>query len=325
MNRRRDEHAGSKTIITILSALCVLLIAVSLINPQVTGPFHTLSGIVVNPMQKGISAFGQWFVSLSENMTDASSLREENESLQKQVEQLTSQNSQLLLDREELKRLRKLVDLSERYSDYDTTGARGISKETGNWYSTFTIDKGSNDGIEKGCNVLSQAGLAGIVTETGPNWATVRSIIDDNSSVSAMVTATSDTCIIAGNLELIDQGSLSLVKLRDEDNKVHVGDTVVTSNISEKYLPGILIGYISVLNNDANNLTKSGEITPVVDFKHLQEVLVIKQLKQYVASAEDTVEEEEIVNDVNGQDMEDGEEKPGEENPGGDNEAGAGE
>ena len=298
MNRRRDEHAGSKTIITLLSALCVLLIAVSLINPQITGPFHTLTGIVVNPMQKGIAAFGQWFVSLSENMTDASSLREENEALQKQVEQLTSQNSQLLLDREELKRLRKLVDLSEQYSDYDTIGARVISKETGNWYSTFTIDKGSNAGIERGCNVLAQAGLAGIVTETGPNWATVRSIIDDNSSVSAMITATSDTCIIAGNLELIDQGSLSLVKLRDEDNKVHVGDTVVTSNISEKYLPGILIGYISVLNNDANNLTKSGEITPVVDFKHLQEVLVIKQLKQYVAGTDGQDEAAEIVNDV---------------------------
>ena len=125
------------------------------------------------------------------------------------------------------------------------------------------------------------------MTKVGPNWATVRSIIDDDSNVSAMVSTTSDTCIVAGNLQLIDQGTISLVKLLDDNNHVHVGDKVVTSNISEKYLPGILIGYISELNNDANNLTKSGQLTPVVDFRHLQEVLVIRTLKNYVASQDD--------------------------------------
>ena len=75
---------------------------------------------------------------------------------------------------------------------------------------------------------------------------------------------------------------------------------MVTSNISEKYLPGILIGYISELNNDANNLTKSGQITPVVDFEHLQEVLVILERKEYVASPEDSLEEEDnqVINDI---------------------------
>ena len=78
---------------------------------------------------------------------------------------------------------------------------------------------------------------------------------------------------------------------------MHVGDKVVTSNISEKFLPGILIGYISELGNDANNLTKSGEITPVVDFRHIQEVLVITDLKRYVASPEST-SSAAVVNDV---------------------------
>ena len=177
--------------------------------------------------------------------------------------------------------------LKNEYSEYDTVGANVISKGSGNWYSRFTIDKGTNDGIKVDCNVMAGAGLVGIVTKVGPNWANVRSIIDDDSNVSAMVSTTSDTCIIAGNLELIDQGTLSLVKLMDDNDHVHVGDKVVTSNISEKYLPGILIGYISELNNDANNLTKSGQLTPVVDFRHLQEVLVIRTLKDYVAGTDD--------------------------------------
>ena len=200
------------------------------------------------------------------------------------MDTLTAENSKLVLDKEELERLQELLDLKEEYSEYDSVGARVISKGSGNWFNTFTIDKGTGDGISVDCNVMSGAGLVGIVTAVGPNWSTVRAIIDDNSNVSAMISTTSDTCIIAGNLALIDEGTLSLVKLTDDNNHVHVGDKVVTSNISEKYLPGILIGYISELNNDANNLTKSGTVTPVVDFRHLQEVLVIRTLKQYVVS-----------------------------------------
>jgi rod shape-determining protein MreC len=147
-------------------------------------------------------------------------------------------------------------------------------------------------------NVISGSGLVGIVTEVGSNWATVRSIIDDNSSVSAMVSTTSDQCIVAGNLELLDDGALNIVRLTDADNKVHVGDKVVTSYISEKYLPGILIGYISELSNDSNNMTKSGYLTPVVDFRHLQEVLVILELKDYDPSDADEVADTDVVSAV---------------------------
>ena len=297
MHRRQNDRIASRTLITILSLICIAMAAVSVIDPAITGPVYTLTGFVINPIRKGISSFGNTITNLTDNLTDSAQVRSENEALQQQVDTLTQENSQLLLDKEELERLRELLALSEQYADYPTVGAHVISRDSGNWFSTFIIDKGQSDGIQIGCNVLAQAGLAGIVTSVGPDWAAVRSIIDDNSNVSAMVSATSDTCIIAGDLELIDQGSIHLLKLRDDDNKVHVGDKVVTSNISEKFLPGILIGYISELSNDANNLTKSGEITPVVDFRHLQEVLVITELKNYVASP-DSAGNAEPVNDV---------------------------
>lgn len=297
MRKRQQDKAASRTLIMILSLLCVVLIAASVLDPAITGPIHTLAGFVVTPVARGIDAFGGVINNLSENLTDAAAVRSENESLKAQVDSLTAENSQLLLEREELERLRELHGLAEEYANYNTIAAHVISKDSGNWFSTFTIDKGRDDGVQVDCNVIGQAGLVGIVTRTGPDWATVRSIIDDNSNVSAMVSTTSDTCIIAGNLELIDKGSLSLVKLRDEENHVHVGDKVVTSNISEKFLPGILIGYISELGNDANNLTKSGQITPVVDFRHLHEVLVITDLKRYVASPESGASAA-VVNDV---------------------------
>ena len=69
-------------------------------------------------------------------------------------------------------------------------------------------------------------------------------------------------------------------QLIDSQNMVVVGDKVVTSDISDKFLPNILIGYINSIDVDANNLTKSGLLTPAVDFEHLSEVLVITDLKQ---------------------------------------------
>ena len=285
MRKSTNDNLKNKYLLAGLSIFCVLLILVSFLDSSATAPVKQVSGFIITPVQKGINGFGSWLSGLTDNFEDAETLRTENKELKEKVDTLTAENSQLIQDREELLRLRELYDLDEQYDDYEKVGARIIAKESGNWFQLFTIDKGSNDGIQKDMNVISGGGIVGIVTEVGPNWATVRSIIDDNSNVSAMVSTTSDQCIIAGDLRLIDEGSLNLVKLTDADNKVHVGDKVVTSYISEKFLPGILIGYISELNNDANNLTKSGYITPVVDFRHLQEVLVILELKEYVPSA----------------------------------------
>ena len=87
---------------------------------------------------------------------------------------------------------------------------------------------------------------------------------------------------LSGDLELYGSGVIKFEKLVDSADKVVEGDKIVTSNISDKYLPGILIGYISSLDVDSNNLTKSGLITPAVDFEHLEEVLVVTKLKQTV-------------------------------------------
>lgn len=281
MNQNRKQ---GKTTLVILSLICIVLIGISIVGSQAASPVTGFTGMIITPIQKGMNQFGAFLSGFSDNMTDAATLREENAQLQTQVDNLKAENSKLVLNKEELNRLQDLLELKEQYTDYDTVGAHVISKGSGNWFTTFTIDKGSNDGIQVDCNVLAGAGLCGIVTDVGPNWARIRAITDDDSNVSAMISTTSDTCIIAGNLQLLDEGTLSLVKLTDDNNHVHVGDKVVTSNISEKYLPGILIGYISELNNDANNLTKSGTVNPAVDFHHLQEVLVIRTLKEYIPS-----------------------------------------
>ena len=280
-----EEHTKSKLILFFLSLFCGIMIIVSFALEFTDSPVKDVVGVVLTPIQSGINHVGGWFSGKMDYFEDNLKLAAQNEELQSQVDQLTVENTQLLQDKDELNSLRDLYELDHKYETYEKVGARVISKDdSSNWFSTFTIDKGSNDGLAVDMNVMAGSGLVGIITDVGPNWATVRSIIDDYSNVSAQISETEDTCIIAGDLSMTDEGTVRLVKLNDPDSKVKVGDTVVTSQISDIFLPGILIGYVSEIGVDSNNLTHSGLVSTVVDFKDIKEVLVIKNLKQKAES-----------------------------------------
>lgn len=270
----------SKYVLLVLTIVCISMMILSFTTNVISGPLETVAGYTIVPFQKGIAQAGLWLTSRSDSIKRMNELVKENEELKNQVTDLTIQVNDLQQDKYELSELRQLFALDEQYSDYDKVGARVIGKDAGNWFSSFLIDKGKNDGIDVDMNVMAGGGLVGIVTEAGPNWATVKSIIDDNSNLSGMVLSTSDTLIVTGDLELMNEGYIRFSQLIDNEDAVVQGDQVVTSHISNKYLPGISVGYITQIKKDANNLTKSGYIAPIVDFKHLETVLVITELKQ---------------------------------------------
>lgn len=278
--KKKKSSIKSKNILIIMTILCVGMIVYGLSSYAKLDGLHSAAGYLVTPFQKGMSTVGKLLKGTTLSFSDVEELQQKNEELQKRVNELTEQNNLLLQDQDKLERLEKLFVLDAEYSEYDKVAASVISKDPGNWYNTFTIDRGSDDGVTVDMNVIADGGLVGIITETGAHWATVRSIIDDSSNVSAMASSTLDTCLVTGDLTLMEEGKLQFIQLYDKDDVVSVGDKIVTSNISDKFLRGILIGYISDISTDANNLTKSGYLVPVVDFAHLQEVLVIKKVKE---------------------------------------------
>lgn len=279
MKKKNQTSATNRYLLAGLSLFCILMMVFSSFSDKVSGPFKVLADYTVIPLQQGINHVGGWLGDLSDNFETLQQLRTENEKLLEQVDSLVTENSTLQEERYELERLRELYQLDQNYSDYEKTAAHVIGKDSGNWFSTFTIDKGSDDGIKADMNVMAGSGLVGIVVETGPSWAKVRSIIDDSSNVSGMVLSTSDRCIVSGDLSLMDDGQIRFEQMENNENEVSVGDQIVTSYISDKYLQGILIGYVSEVTVDSNNLTRSGYITPAVNFKDLQEVLVITTTK----------------------------------------------
>lgn len=283
MKRRSSKLSklsiSSKFILRTCLVLCIVLIFISFRYKEAFHPVKTFAGNLITPMQKGLNTVGNYIADKLDAFQDIKQLASEKERLEKEVENLKASNISLVKDQYELDSLRALYSVGEKYADYPKVAAHVTSKDSNSYYNIFTIDKGTNDGIEVDMNVLAGNGLCGIVIEVGKNYARVRSIIDDASYVSGMFLKTSDTCDVKGDLKLLDSGYI-LVEAISTDAKIDENYEVVTSLISDKYLPGILIGFISNIELDSSNMTKRAYLTPVVDFEHLEEVLVITKLKE---------------------------------------------
>lgn len=279
MDKKPQLHVSQKFMLTVLTVLCLALIAVSFFTDKLTSPVQNALSYVIEPLQKGINGMGLWLTDRADYFATIDELRTRNEELRAELDDIKEKNLVLVQDQIELNNLRELYALDNKIPGYEKLAARVIGKSSGNWFSTFTIDKGSKDGILVDMNVICGNGLVGIVTGVTDNTATVRSIIDGSSNVTGMLVTSSDTCNIRGDLELMDSGYVHLEYLR-KDVEVSDGDMIVTSNISDKYIQGILIGYVKNITEDANSLTQSGYLVPAVDFERLTEVLVIMQLKE---------------------------------------------
>ncbi len=270
--------SNNRLVLIVLSVSCVGMIGLTTIKNERLRPLRTAVGYLLMPVQTGVNRVGSALYTNFKNQERMRTALSDNELLRKQVASLTMENTRLQSDSYELRRLRALYELNQTYGQYRMTGARVIAKDTGNWFHVFRIDKGARDGIKPDMNVVGEGGLIGIVTDVGDNYATVRSIIDDVSRVSAMAIQSNDTCIVSGSLQLYASGKLKISDITDTAD-IKDGDAIVTSTVSSKFLPGILIGYVGDLKTDPDRLTRSGTLVPVVDFETIQDVLVVLDLK----------------------------------------------
>ena len=288
-NRRRSRRRrNNKKTITILPKhvffllffITVAIVFVSYRFPKLVQPVRNGIETFIIPMQKGINVVGR---STSDKLTmfaNLKNLQAENEELKARIEALTTANQQISQEKYELNQLKELYELDAKYPDYHKVAARIIARESNGWYNVFTIDKGYEDGILENMNVMAGNGLVGIVTSVRKNSSTVRSIIDDSSKVSGMFLKTSDTCIVSGDLNsMISDGRIKVTMI-PLNADISESDEIVTSHISDKFQQGILIGYVTDITIDSSNMTKTAYLTPVVDFEHLEDVLIITELKE---------------------------------------------
>lgn len=270
----------------ILAVIALMIISFFTAGRKINAGFvDDILGFVVTPFQGAVTSVTNWVGGTIDEITEKNNLTEENEDLKRQVEELTAENERLSLYEDENERLSDLLEVSQKYQNYDTTGVRVIAKDTGVWYNSFLINKGENDDLETNMTVIDAGGLVGRVVKTGATYSKVYSILDSRSSVSVKSLRTDDLGVVVGDHDLMGDG-LCKMEYIDSDAEIVEGDEIVTSGLSDYYPEGISVGYVKEIHQDENGLTKYAVIEPKVDFKHLDTLIVIKDLQNKPPDAE---------------------------------------
>lgn len=228
---------------------------------------------VLYPFEKGIYWVTSGTSQIYERFKKVEDLLAENKTLHEEVDQLMAK--QVVADQlsDENQRLRKALDMKERYVEYGGIGANVIGRDYGNWNKVYTIDVGINKNVQNNSVVLADGGLVGHVEEATNVASKVITLIDSRSAVGVEVSRTGDVGILKGDIELANDG-LCLLEINGESEIVK-NDQIITSYLSDVYPPGILVGKVEEVQVNNNDLVTYAYVRPVVDFEHLKQVLVI--------------------------------------------------
>ena len=240
------------------------------------GFVQNLSGIVKSPIQKVLSSAVNWFDSMYGYLYEYDSLMAENESLRSQLADAQKSARDGIEASEENTRLRKLLELREKHTDYVMESCKVVLWSSSNWSSAFTISKGSTSGIELGDPVITEYGaVVGQITELGTNWATVSTVIDVDMSVGAFVGATGNSGMVVGEYALMRDKTAKLTYLAD-GAQIFVGDDVLTSGSGGAFPAGLMIGTLTAVQTEAGGQIEYGIVEPQANLDSLVQVFVIK-------------------------------------------------
>ncbi len=272
-----DKNRG-KVILIAVTAVLILIMALSALPSSKPNFISNAVGFIISPVQKVISTsinstqnFFSFIFNMDEHEKESKELKGRIALLEKEIretEELKKENT----------RLRAMLEMRERTVEYETETAEVIAKDAGNWFNSFTIDKGSDNGVELYDPVITDVGLVGYVNEVGNTYAKVTSIIDSTSSVAVTVKRTADSAVVEGDLKLQERGCCRMVYV-DKDSVITAGDDLETSGMGGIYPKGIYIGKVLEINDDGTGLSQQATVEPAVDFGSISEVFVITELK----------------------------------------------
>lgn len=237
------------------------------------------TGVLEAPLKKVLSSTVSWFDTIYGYLYEYDSLMAENESLRSQLADAQQSARDGIEASEENTRLRKLLELREKHTDYDMESSKVVLWSSSNWSSAFTISKGASSGIELGDPVITEYGvLVGQITELGENWATVSTVIDVDMSVGAFVGNSQTSGMVMGEYDLMKKKTAKLTFLA-EGAQIFAGDDVLTSGSGGAFPAGLVIGTLSAVQTEAGGQIEYGIVVPSAEFDTLVQVFIIKDFK----------------------------------------------
>lgn len=267
----------------IVSLVTIALLVVIGVSANKSSKLNWLSNILsvpLKPVQGFFTSAGREIEDFFAYFQDIDVLREENEALKAEVEELRRQNREYSELKAKNDELRRALNLKAEFADYTITGANIIAVETGNWFSVFKVDVGEQDGIRADFPVVTGSrGLVGRVVDTDKSTSNIQTIIDEESAVSGWIAKPGGGhAIVKGDLELKEEGLCKLIYIPIEVD-IEVGDIVETSGVGGIYPKGIEIGKVIEVRKTNSELGRYAIIQPTADFRRLEEVFILKSEK----------------------------------------------
>ena len=262
----------------VLIALFIMLIALMLRASWTGGlspAIEQVAGAVVVPFQKLSATISDGVSGFFRRYARADEVAQENEALRSEINELRAQLVNYEEYKHENEELRKYLDIEykEEHPDFEMTPAAVVARDPDSRFYSFTIDKGSLDGVAPYDPVVCADGLVGRVKEVGLTYSKVITILDVEIEVGAYDARTRDIGIVNGSVALAADGRCIMNYLPRESGAAQ-GDLVVTSG-GNLYPKGLVIGKIARLDNAPGNISLYAEIEPTADIRNLTDVMVI--------------------------------------------------
>jgi len=264
-------------IVGVVVLIAVNIILLSVFNRRYIsyyGPGRIAISIVA-PFQKATSTSIRFVRDIWRHYFFLVNVAKENEDLRKDLNRAFEKNIQFKEFELSNTRLRKLLKFKKNITDR-VLAAEVIGKDPSPWFKTVLIDKGQQDGVEKGMAVVIPEGIAGQTTEVSAHYSKVLLIIDHNSAVDALVQRDRARGIIKGG-----SAGQCLFKYVLRKHDVEVDDIVVSSGLDGVFPKGLPVGYVSGVIKPKSGIFQEVTVTPNVDFEKLEEVLVVLTPKKH--------------------------------------------
>ena len=263
----------SKTfIICLVCAIVLTLIPTTLAAFGGTDLLRSFMGTIAKPFNFVGTKIGEAFNGFVEVFADYDDVKEENAKLKEELEAYKDKeyNEQLL--KEQNNWLKDYINFHSSNPSYKITDAKIISRESGNYGTVITLNKGSAHSIKTKMPVIVSDALLGYVSEVGLDWCKVTTVIEAKNSIGVYSERQGTQGILSGSVELREKGLCKMTFI-DGSEGIQIGDRIFTSGGSNSiYLPNLYIGSVSEVKIDEFTGEAVAIITPKTDFTKLSEI-----------------------------------------------------
>ena len=236
---------------------------------------RNIVGTVTFPIRLCVSYVADGFEGIGAYFQSIDALRAENEALKQEIEDMKDLVGEAVLTKDENDRLRTYLGMKKKYPTFEMEEGRIVSHSSGNYMTTFTVDKGTLHGIEVNMPVITMEGIVGQVTEVGLNWCMVSTIIEMNTSVGAYIPRSGEKGIVSGDYSMRFDG-ICKIEYLSADADVKEEDKVLSDGMSSVYPAGLEIGTVESVTKNEYNRTTEATVKPSVDLGSLTWVMIVK-------------------------------------------------